>query len=1128
MTSRALFLAPLGLVILTAFAPATSSSPRWTVADSPPAAADGSARLRALARPTAAFDSLGKSVAAAGDVNGDGLSDYAVGAPGAGGTGQVLIYLGSSAGSFTLQATLTAGDATSGFGAAIAPAGDINGDGFDDLLVGQPTRNAAAGRVWVYLGSGGGIQTTASTVLDGAAPGEHFGSSVCTAGDVNQDGYDDIVVGAPYSNANGPLRGRAVVYLGSSTGLSGTSYPLSGGFTNSLFGMSVAGGCDVNGDGYDDVVVGAPTIGSDPGHVYLYGGSSSGMTFDPLHGDATNGVGVDGFGASVAMAGDYNGDGYADVAVGAPNTPFGVTPNCGKTYLVSGSAAGFVAPPTSISSDTQANAQLGASVGCAGDVNGDGFGDVISGEPLWDGPLGADQGRAFLSYGHRGSAMGPVTLSGFSAGSRFGAAVSGLGELKGSGFADLGIGAPSTSGGSGALFLFPGAATPTRYQPIAYASPYAPTDSSLMGTSVAMGDFNGDGFDDVVSGAPRTSQLAVHEGAVFYAPGHAGTAMELIGPVSSIHSGQTGSNFGSSVAFAGDVDGDGYSDLLVGAPDFPIPSNVSGKAFLFRGGPTGIDSVAAWSMDGQHTLDRFGACVSSAGDLNRDGYADIAVGAPDALNQAGVVQLYLGGSTTGGLATTPCFTITGAAPGDQLGKSIAAAGDVNKDGYDDVLIGAPGAGGNGKVYLVLGGTTQPFQSIAYTTGLPAGSRFGSSVAGMGDINGDGQADVAIGAPDAPGPGGDSTGVVEIRVGVVSGLTTFVWQSFTGAHAGDLFGSSVAFGDLNADGLSDLGVGAPGFDGTQVNQGAVYLYPAFNDGTGMLSSTPTTLLRTNSNSVGHGFSLAMNGDLNGDGLADVVDGLPAATFAGPQSGVFELAAGGGLIDTRERIERMARTFNGTPVALEGLAVGGNGFAIGMRARTPAGRKRVTPQFQAGDLFQPISNFPLISGVTTMGGAPDTNGVSFDTWQQIFSFAPWSFVRWHARVKTHSPWFAYTPWLTPSGNAPALGDVVIAPAGVAVDPRAEGGSIALAVPEPTPAQGTQTMAFRLAESEVVDLSVYDVRGRLVRRLAEGQRRAGPQSVVWDGTDASDTRVPGGIYFARLATKQDTRVRQFVRLP
>src|SRR5262249_36074544 len=180
------------------------------------------------------------------------------------------------------------------------------------------------------------------------APGEHFGTSVCTAGDVNQDGYDDIVVGAPYSNANGPLRGRAVVYLGGAAGLSGTSYPLSGGFTNSLFGTSVAGGCDVNGDGYDDVAVGAPTIGSDPGHVYLYGGSSGGMTFDPLHGDATNGGAVDGFGASVAMAGDYNGDGYADVAVGAPLTPFGATPNCGKAYLGSGSAAGFGAPPPSI------------------------------------------------------------------------------------------------------------------------------------------------------------------------------------------------------------------------------------------------------------------------------------------------------------------------------------------------------------------------------------------------------------------------------------------------------------------------------------------------------------------------------------------------------------------------------------------------------------------------------------------------------------------------------------------------------------------------------------------------------------------------------------------------------------
>src|SRR5262249_15038458 len=151
----------------------------------------------------------------------------------------------------------------------------------------------------------------------------------------------------------------------------------------------------------------------------------------------------------------------------------------------------------------------------------------------------ADQGRAFLSYGHRMSTTSPVTLSGFSAGSRFGAAVSGLGELKGNGFADLGIGAPTTGGGSGALFLFAGRATPSRYQAIAYSVP-TPADSARMGASVAMGDYNGDGFDDVVSGAPGTSQVALHEGAVFYAPGHPGTQLELIGPLSSIHSGQAG------------------------------------------------------------------------------------------------------------------------------------------------------------------------------------------------------------------------------------------------------------------------------------------------------------------------------------------------------------------------------------------------------------------------------------------------------------------------------------------------------------------------------------------------------------------------------------------------------------
>jgi len=219
-------------------------------------------------------------------------------------------------------------------------------------------------------------------------------------------------------------------------------------------------------------------------------------------------------------------------------------------------------------------------------------------------------------------------------------------------------------------------------------------------------------------------------------------------------SNQTGALFGYAVGTAGDVNNDGYDDILVGAPGYNISGTLdAGAVFIFFGATDGI-STTYTAIFGDQTDARYGHAVSTAGDINGDGYDDIIVGAPlysrDTLVSAGAAFVYLGSPT--GVITTPNQRFYGTGAAMQLGATVGAAGYVNDDAYADVIIGAPradyGQDDEGAAYVYLGGASGLSTNLIWRgEGNKAEATFGFSVGSAGDVDGDHYVDIIIGAPD---------------------------------------------------------------------------------------------------------------------------------------------------------------------------------------------------------------------------------------------------------------------------------------------------------------------------------------------------------------------------------------------
>jgi hypothetical protein len=434
------------------------------------------------------------------------------------------------------------------------------------------------------------LATTAAWTAEIDQESAGFGFSVASAGDVNADGYDDVIVGASKYDNGENNEGAAFLYLGSSGGPSTTyDWMVESDEAVAHLGGSVATAGDVNGDGYDDVIVGVTGL-DNGGGAWTFHGSSTGPSLVPDWAVQCDQPSNSAFGRRVSTAGDVNGDGYDDVIVGAPlyewDNPHGLIQD-GRAFVYHGSALGLSLEPDWITAGNQSNANYGHSVRTAGDVNSDGYDDVIVSANEFDNGE-TDEGRVFVFHGSA-SGLSPE---------------------------------PDWT--------------------------YENNDvEACLGTSAGTaGDVNSDGYDDVIVGAAYlscwTANLSPLGRAYVFHGSESGLSSE---PVWIAELAETGALFGIPVWTAGDVNSDGYDDVIVGAFWYDNGENNEGAAFLYLGSEAGLSTEHAWMGEGDQPDAEFGFSSATAGDVNGDGIDDVIVGAwwyDNGEEDEGRAYLYLG------------------------------------------------------------------------------------------------------------------------------------------------------------------------------------------------------------------------------------------------------------------------------------------------------------------------------------------------------------------------------------------------------------------------------------------------------------------------------------------------------
>ncbi len=415
---------------------------------------------------TAGIPFHGMAVADLGDVNGDGLGDFATCGWNFDNVGRVWIFEGpaptgdadpDSAASETID-----GDVTFGmFATTAAGAGDVNGDDFDDVLVGQNNFDGSAGYLWL-----GPVTSTTSTTADatwsGEVAGDLAGKAVAGDFDFDDDGFGDYLVGAEGADdGTFTFGGAAFLIYGPGTGsntIGDADLRFTGTTAGSAVGRAIAGIADMDGDGRDEIAIGAAADGGSVGRAYLfYGASLSGELLLEKTADVAyeGGVTLDMIGDQVSRANDVNGDGYGDLLVAGPRVDTGVEDG-GSVYVIAGpgdTGGAIDAIATAEIFGEAAFDMIGYSLDGTADVNGDGFSDLLIGAPYTDFSAAATEaGTAYFLYGPQTGDVSVADARCAMTGSVFqeiaGVSVAFIGDQTGDGTAELLVGAPYLASGT--------------------------------------------------------------------------------------------------------------------------------------------------------------------------------------------------------------------------------------------------------------------------------------------------------------------------------------------------------------------------------------------------------------------------------------------------------------------------------------------------------------------------------------------------------------------------------------------------------------------------------------------------------------------------------------------------------
>jgi hypothetical protein len=475
--------------------------------------------------------------------------------------------------------------------------------------------------------------------------------------------------------------------------------------------------------------------------------------------------------------------------------------------------------------------------------------------------------------------------------------------------------------------------------------------------------------------------------------------------------------FGTSVAWVGDVNGDGYDDILIGAFRYPEIGSV-GQAYLYFGGPA-IDLVADLVIPPPPGgAGWFGISVASAGDFNGDGYPDFIIGAQQSGNE-GKALIYYGGPS---LDATPDLILIGESTGSltAFGASVASAGDVNEDGFDDVIVGAPQSQGSGNrpghAYVFFGGALPDAAPDRVFNGVGFNDQLGSVVGSAGDMNGDGYLDVFA---SAPGSSASALGAGAIYVWFGGpAFDTTPDLSLLGSGVHERLMNAANAGDVNADGFSDL-----------IGAGKDHVHVWF--GGSSPNSVPDLALARRYATV------AGAGDVNGDGIGDFVVGAPYEVTGGRVSVFF----GGGAADTLGDLYYVGDD----PGADIGLCVAGGGHVDGP-------------------------------------GSPDLIGSA----------------NWDPEAIGYNRGRVY------------VFENSLDPTAVPVIPTS---GVSFVGAQPNPARNEVNFALALDHAVSVRITVYDLAGRVVARPVRGEQLAGRVTRTWN-----PGALPRGVYY--VSTRLDDR--------